>query len=125
MHELSIATSLLEAVLAELARIEPRPGRLVKVRVVVGQLHQIVPDCLTFAYEAVARGTPAEGSRLELAALPVEVRCGRCGWEGPIKMPFFQCGSCGGTDVQMRKGKELYLDSLEVEPADSPPPARP
>ena len=62
MHEISICQSLVSVVLDELTQRAIGPGRLQRVRVVAGQLHQLVPDSLTFAYELLTRDTPAATS---------------------------------------------------------------
>ena len=55
MHELSICERIVEAVLGELSRLHPAPQRICKVRVVVGRLHQIVHEYLTFVYDLLTR----------------------------------------------------------------------
>ena len=49
MHEVSICQSLVNVVLDELTQRSITPGRLKRVRVVAGQMHQLVPDALPFA----------------------------------------------------------------------------
>lgn len=115
MHEFSICERIVEAVLGELSRLRPAPKRLCKVRVVVGRLHQIVPDYLTFAYDLLTRDTAAEGSEMEFVHAPVVGKCRNCGWSGDIELPIFRCGDCGVLDVELVGGKELYLEHLEVE----------
>jgi hydrogenase nickel incorporation protein HypA/HybF len=115
MHEFSICEGLVDAVLKEMEKLSPPPDRLVRVRVVMGRLHQIVPDYLAQAFEVLTRGTPAEGAAMEMETRPVVGRCRPCGWEGEIDPPFFRCGRCGALDLDMVKGKELFLDRMEVE----------
>jgi hydrogenase nickel incorporation protein HypA/HybF len=117
MHELSICRGIVQAALEEYEKLEPRPRRLTRVRVVAGELHQLVPDHLVMAFEVLTRDTPAEGSTLELETVPVTGRCRGCGWEGEIRPPVFQCAECEAFDIEMEKGRELYLDRLEVEPS--------
>lgn len=119
MHELAIAEGLLRAVLTELER-QPAEARLKSVRVVMGEMHQIVPDYLEHAYRLLGADTPAAGSLLRLETRPVSVRCRTCGVTGPIQLPFFSCGACASTDVEVLAGKELFLDALELEFPDSP-----
>jgi hydrogenase nickel incorporation protein HypA/HybF len=119
MHELSIAEGLLRAVLRELER-QPAEARLKSVRVVMGELHQIVPDYLEHAYRLLGEDTPAAGSLLRLETRPVSVRCRACGVTGPIRAPFFSCGACASTDIEVVAGKELFLDALELEFPDAP-----
>lgn len=116
MHETSLSQSILRAVLAELQRIEPPPLRLKRVRVVAGSLHHpLVPDDVIAAYAAEARGTPAEGSVLELSIAPLLGRCNACGWRG--ELADFACGSCGSLDLELAGRELLRLDALEVEEA--------
>ena len=107
MHETSLSQSILRAVLAELQRIEP-PLRLKRVRVVAGSLHPIVPDDIVSAYVREARGTPAEGSVLELSIAPRMGRCTACGWRGEIGS--FACGSCGSLDLELEAGDGFTLE---------------
>jgi len=114
MHEFGIGEELAKAVLAELDRL-PAPKRLLGARVVIGVLRQVIPDHLTFAYEIFLKDTPAAGSTLEIAPVPVVVVCEQCGWQGEIEEMIFLCGACGSTQLRMVTGMELYLDRLEVE----------
>ena len=117
MHEMSICQGIVEAVVEEMGRLDPPPERLIKIRVVAGGLHQIVPEYLCDAWTYLTRETPAEGSELELAFTPVRGRCRGegCGWEGEIRPPRFQCPKCERFDLKLTSGKELYLDRMEIE----------
>lgn len=115
MHELSICRSLVDAVLQELERARPAPARLVAARMVVGALHQVVPENMIFAYEILTRDTAAAGSRLDIRRVPVTARCRACAWTGEIDIPLFLCGSCNSGDLELLTGRELFLENLEIE----------
>ena len=115
MHEFSICERIVEAVLGELADLQRPCARLCNARVVVGGLHQIVPDYLSFAYDVLTRDTAAEGSALQICVTPVVARCRTCDWEGEIDLPIFRCAACQSLNLDMLRGKELYLEHLEVE----------
>lgn len=115
MHEFSICEGLVDAVLKEAEKLEPPPDRVIRVQVVMGRLHQIVPDYLAQAFEVLTRGTPAEGAEMKMKTLPVVGRCNACGWEGEVDPPFFRCGRCEALDLDVVKGKELFLERMEVE----------
>ena len=121
MHEFSICESLVDALLAEMRRIEPPPRRLVRTRVVVGGLRQIVPGYLREAYDLLTKETAAEGSTLEIRSVPIIGKCRGCGWQGDLKEAVFECGKCGSNDMEMVGGTELYLESMEVEQEDAAP----
>ena len=115
MHEFSIGEGLIDAVLSEMEQVSPPVRRLLKTRVVVGAMRQVVPEYLAFAYESLAKGTPAEGSALDIIPAPVSVKCRQCEWQGESANPSFQCGKCESYDLNIEGGTELYLESLEVE----------
>ena len=117
MHELSIATQLLELV-AETAA-EHNLRRVSRLRVVVGALGNVIPTALEFAFEIAGKGTVAEGARLDIEEVPVTVRCNACGAETVLEDFAFLCGACGSLDVTVLKGNELYLDTVEGEETDS------
>lgn len=114
MHEFTIGRNLANAVCEAYAEVDPPPRRLNTAHVVVGALHQIVPEYLVDAYRRYAEDTPVAGSTLELHPLPVHVTCGACGWSGDIELPFIRCGACDSAGVTLDSGRELYLDRLEV-----------
>jgi hydrogenase nickel incorporation protein HypA/HybF len=117
MHEYSICRRIVSAVLDAMSGAEPPPRRLLRTRVVVGRLHQIVPAYLESAYESLTGGTPASGSTLDVVQPAVRVRCAACGSAGEIEPPRFRCGACDSSDVEVVGGRELYVEHLEVESA--------
>lgn len=115
MHELSIAQSLVDIVVQELAARGIGPGRLRTVRLAAGRMQGIVPDSLQFAWDVLIADTPAAGAALVVREVPILVRCKACGAEGGIEWPLFRCGGCGGGDLEIVEGRELHLESMEIE----------
>jgi hydrogenase nickel incorporation protein HypA/HybF len=114
MHEFSICERLVNAVLEEVTALD-EGTRVQRVHIVAGALHQIVPEYLATAYEALTGETSLAGSELCMEVRPVVGRCGSCAWEGEITPPFFQCAACEAFNIEMVSGKELFLDRLEIE----------
>jgi hydrogenase nickel incorporation protein HypA/HybF len=110
MHELSIADAMLEVVLRHAG-----DRRVTRVELRVGHLRQVVPSALEFAFELLAQGTPAEGAELELVQVPAAVRCRDCGTESEQETFPLSCTACGGLAVDLVRGEELLVDSLDVE----------
>ncbi len=110
MHELSIAQAIVDVASRHAAE-----SRVVRVYLQVGHLRQVVPSALEFAFELCAHGTPAEGAALELEQVPVGVSCRRCGAESePDGFPL-ACAACGELEVDVVRGEELQVESLELE----------
>jgi hydrogenase nickel incorporation protein HypA/HybF len=114
MHEFSLCEGIVKGVEAELAKLD-KPLRLKKTVIVVGCLHQIVPETLTFAYEVLTRETPLNGSFLEIKNEKATCECADCSWKGEVFPPVFKCGACGSGNVALVSGKELFIESLEVD----------
>jgi hydrogenase nickel incorporation protein HypA/HybF len=110
LHELAIADSVVQ-----IASRHADGRQVTKVYLKVGHLRQVVPSALAFSFELVAQGTPVEGAELEMEEVPVLGRCRECGVESRLESFPLQCGSCGGFELQILEGEELYVDSLELE----------
>jgi hydrogenase nickel incorporation protein HypA/HybF len=112
MHEIS----LLESVVAIVEDERRKQGfSLVRtIRLTVGVLGHAEPDALRFCFDAVARGTIADGARLEIEMVPGEGLCSVCQQIVPIEDQFADCPLCGA-NVRMTAGDELRVSELEVE----------
>ena len=114
MHELSIAESIVESVTAALAGY---PGAKVReVRLRVGALQSVVPESLEFCWDLAVERTVLAGARLQIAVLPVVVHCSGCGADAELAgVQSFRCPSCGEQCSDVRAGRELEIDSVEIE----------
>lgn len=117
MHEFSICQTIVTAVLKEFGSLKGKRIRLKKVQVAAGQYHRLVPESLTLAYQILTKDTPAEGSALKVRVVPLKIMCKECGWKGLARDFAFICRKCEKTDVEIIAGRELYLESIEVESA--------
>ena len=112
MHELAIADSLVQIACAHAGE-----RRVVKVEVKIGHLRQVVPSSLSFSFQLVAEGTQAEGAELAIEDVPAAGRCRECGVESVLTAFPLQCSGCGSFDLELLRGEELLVDSLELEDA--------
>src|SRR3974390_863539 len=79
MHELGIATSILECVQAEAQRHPD--GRITKVGVKIGELSGVDRDALQFGFEVLVKDTEWEPLVLDLEFIPRMQRCSKCAYE--------------------------------------------
>ena len=110
MHELAIAESIVG-----IAGRHANGRRVTKVQLKVGHLRQVVPSALAFSFELVAQGTPVEGAELEVQQVPAAGLCRDCGEETRLESFPLQCRACGGFDLEILQGEELFVESLEME----------
>ncbi len=110
MHEVSLCRSLATAVGRAAGR-----RRVTDVFVDIGQLRQVVPDALSFAWTFVVRGTALDGAVLHLNAIPAVIRCDSCGTRTELGPELgFNCPACGSADTRLVSGEEFTLTAIDV-----------
>jgi hydrogenase nickel incorporation protein HypA/HybF len=113
MHELSIATSIVE--LAE-EEAKHRNVRIEAVHLKLGALSGVVKEALLSSYEMACAETPLEGSRLLIEEVPVVIFCPTCQAKRPLNsVQLFCCPQCGTPALEIVQGKELEVVALEIE----------
>jgi hydrogenase nickel incorporation protein HypA/HybF len=114
MHELSLVTSIVETVTETLAASPA--ARVLEVRLRVGALASVIPESLEFCWGIVIEGTPLEGSKLVVNVLPVVMHCEPCDEDVTLEgVQSFRCPKCGSPCSDMRQGRELEIDSIEID----------
>lgn len=112
MHELSIALEIRDIV----HRAFPSDARRVeRVHVRVGELAGVVPDSLSFSFDAVTAGTVLEGAVLEIERVPFRLHCEECGNAFIGQNGVGLCTTCGGSRTIVVSGMELQVTAIEVE----------
>lgn len=118
MHEMSIMSSLFR-ILQEKAEQE-NAKRIISITILVGVLSGIEPDLLTFAFEAFAKDTNAEGANFVVKKTEMTGRCKACGNDKFEFVDFvLTCPKCGSLDIEVLGGDELLVESMEVEIGDN------
>jgi hydrogenase nickel incorporation protein HypA/HybF len=116
MHELSIVASIVETVTESAAAY---PGsRVLEVRLRVGALASVVVDSLEFCWGIAAEGTALANSKLVVKTLPVVMRCATCGDVELEGVQSFRCPTCGELCGDLRQGRELEIESIEIDEMD-------
>jgi hydrogenase nickel incorporation protein HypA/HybF len=113
MHELGIASSILDCVQAEARR---HPGaRITKVGVKIGELAGVDVDSLQFGFEAIVKDTDWEGLVLAVDSIPRVQRCPKCSREFRMTDYDPQCPQCGEFATLCISGEELDIAYMEVD----------
>ena len=128
MHELSIASGLLDRALT--AAHDHGATQIDELTVEVGEATHINPDQLRFCLETAATDTPAAGATISIDTVPASARCD-CGWEGTpdaldetiAYAPDVRCPECG-VRTSLAEGNGCRLRSIEV-PDDLPTEQQP
>lgn len=110
MHESSLAKHILD-----LGLERARGARLRTVRGWVAETESLSPASLQLHFDLHARGTPAEGARLELRLIHVRAKCRACGEEFLPEHHLLLCPSCGATEADELGETGLKIESIEVD----------
>jgi hydrogenase nickel incorporation protein HypA/HybF len=110
VHELSLCQAI-----AGVVRPYAEGRRVDVVRVQVGALRQVVPDSLSFCWTIVREHENMPEAELELELVTAEVVCRSCGQQSEIASRWSVCcPQCDSADVEVVRGNEFLVTSLEV-----------
>ena len=122
MHEVSIMSGLISAILKELESY--KVVSVTEVVLTIGKLTNLGIEQMEFAYEIMTRDTILEGSRLVIEEEPIEVLCNSCSYEGPTKdaefgddhgsVPVLSCPKCG-SEIKLIKGQACCVKTVDIE----------
>ncbi len=126
MHEVSVVTTLVDAIIKELQKYNVT--KVNSVTVVIGDLTNLGQEQMKFAYEIVTRDTILDGSELIIEPEAIELECKTCDFVGPAKIltdpdfdthsiPVLACPKCGGA-VNVIKGQSCVVKCMDIEEAE-------
>jgi hydrogenase nickel incorporation protein HypA/HybF len=120
MHEMGITASILETAVEA---AEAQGGTSINtVRITVGDLTEIVEEALQFAWVSMREETMAAGADLVVTKLPALYRCTECDNEFVPGRFDFLCPKCESYLCEVLQGRELRIDSIEIEKPDDEAP---
>jgi hydrogenase nickel incorporation protein HypA/HybF len=109
MHELGITRNIIGIV------SEAADGRSVRrVTLEIGKLSGVMADAIAFCFDAVAKGTPLEGAKLDIREIDGRGECSVCGAEFAMLTLYTPC-PCGSRSSVRLRGEELKVKTMELE----------
>ncbi len=115
MHETAVAQSLVDLIAQEAQNRHARP---VRAKMSCGELNAINDEVLSFAFEAIAQGTPCEGMMLEIEHKALQAKCRTCGNVFAVDWANAKCPSCGSGEFELLPDAPLLLEQIEFEGTD-------
>lgn len=114
MHELPITQSIVRIATKEAEKHNIK--KINKIRLKIGELSGLVPECIQQYFDFASKGTAAEGAQIIITKIPITMKCVNCGFTG--KTDSFidnKCPICSSKDMKLAGGNEFYIDSMEVD----------
>ena len=113
MHELSIAQNLLDIAAEQCLKSGFKEIEAINIK--VGRASGIMPDALSFAFDAIKTDTIAKNASLNIAEIPVAAFCSDCNSAFTVEEEYVLCcPSCQGSSFVMTAGRELDIVDMEV-----------
>lgn len=113
MHEMSLADGVLKMI-EDSARANSF-SRVKTVWLEIGELAGVEVEAMRFCFDAVMKGTLADGARLDIVVIQGQGQCLACGQTVPIQLRYDPCPLCGGYPVEPTGGMEMRVKELEVD----------
>lgn len=114
MHEMALMAGIFD-IIAKYTCDLGEAKKVTKVSLIVGELTNALPDALQAAFSVYSQGTNVEGAILDIKEIPLICDCHDCGWQGKIEKYFFVCPKCTSGSLEVVSGRELRVESLEVD----------
>ena len=111
MHEYYVTEQIIQ-ISCETARQHNAPS-IAHIHIVIGELTGLVPESISFYFDALARDTEAAGAQLHFIRQPVSRFCSTCAAEFH-GINIFDCPNCGRSGELVKNGREFYIDSVEL-----------
>lgn len=113
MHEMSLCEGVLQ-ILEENAR-DQSFSTVKTVWLEIGALSGVELEAMRFSFDAIMRGSLADGATLKIIEAPGEAWCMKCAKTVQVKQRFDQCPDCGSYQLQVVAGDQMRIKELEVE----------
>ena len=113
MHEMSIALSIIDAVVTKARQEQSRKVREIELE--IGRVAGVQLESLKFCFSAAAKNTIAEGAELAIRETAPVGECQVCGKSFPVSDVYAKCEVCGSLNVRIISGRELLIKSITLE----------
>lgn len=110
VHELQVTQSILDTVL-EAARSNSLRS-VSRIRLVVGELHELRQEWIQRYFDYLSEGSAAEGAKILVETIPAALGCLDCGFEVQLH-DAARCPECRGANLSLVRGREFLIQEME------------
>ena len=122
MHEVTVAQTVVDAVLAEAEAQDA--SSVTKITLVFGELALINVEQISFWISSFLENTLADGATLVFETVSGKVECRECGRISDVAVdpddkllhyaiPDFSCTSCGSHNTFICQGREMLIKAIQ------------
>ena len=115
MHELTITQNILDIALEHAQ--EAGATKISRITLVIGEMTGVVEECVRFYMGLLTKETAAQEAEIVVRRVPITARCRDCGENFEVRESRWACPRCQSTSLDVIGGKELLVESIEVNDA--------
>ncbi len=112
MHELSIATNIVE--IAETSAKSENCTVINEIEIEVGEMSGVIVEALEFAMDTATKGTMLAKAKVKISFIPGKAKCNQCQHEFAVKDFADICSVCKSYDFEVLSGKELKVKTIKA-----------
>ncbi|HPZ08081.1 MAG TPA: hydrogenase maturation nickel metallochaperone HypA [Candidatus Eremiobacteraeota bacterium] len=113
MHELSLTHDMLAIAIKQGERYKAK--KILSLKLKIGALTMLDPECFKFYFEQFSKDTIAEGALLVFEKVDIQIECKSCGITSNVKDFMMLCPLCYSPNVKLLSGQEILLEDIEVD----------
>jgi hydrogenase nickel incorporation protein HypA/HybF len=133
MHEWALAEAVISTILNVAKKNNAK--KIVEAKIKIGNLQQIDPDILTFAFQELVKNTPLKKTEVKLEPEGANFKCRVCGFEWGFEnvmnglevneseaihfVPdlvhtFIRCPRCNSPDFEVKRGRGVWVEYVTI-----------
>jgi len=114
MHEMAVADGIIKVIEEKLKGEDPQ-AEVSQVNLKIGKLTCVEPEALSLSFEILTRETPLRNALLHIETIPITGKCKDCRRNLELNKLDFACPFCGSFRIDIKTGRELSIESIEIE----------
>ena len=112
MHELSIANEILNTIKDELG---DKSGHIKVIELLVGSISGVNSEALFSAIKLILENEGLVDISIKIKDKRAVFKCKDCGRDTEIELPLFICKFCGSVNGEIRGGRNVLIEAVEIE----------
>lgn len=113
MHETRFVNEIFAILKQKLAK-DVISGRIL-VNVRLSPFSHVTAETLRESFNVLVQGEKFKAISLNILPLELPLECKNCKRNTRIAKKVFECPFCGSADIDIKMGKEFYVESIEIE----------
>lgn len=114
MHELSIASNIINIVLDSISNF--KEPEVEEVKVLIGSLSNVIPESLNFCYDTLKSDyKELKNSKFEIINSPIKIKCNNCNKIFELKDLLILCPECFKNQIEILQGNELQVLEIKIK----------